>query len=1178
MPFLAPVVAAVGTAIATIGATTLGSIALNMAGSLLLSAAASALMRRGGGTDATVIQGRAVSAREAVAPRRMIYGRARVGGPIIYMASRTTPGGQSNNALDIIVVLAGHRVKSIGAVYLNGELAQTALGVVQPRFSGFLWVERHLGGEGPAFPGLASQSAGAWTSQHRLSGCAAVAITLIYDAERYPSGIPNIAVDVEGCDEIFDPRTSVTGYSTNPALCLAHYMAHPTYGLGATIGAADGIATAELIAAANVCDEVVTRVGGGTEPRYACDGIVDLSRDPRSNIMDLLTAMAGDACYQAGQWRIYAGAWRPSVVALTADDVTDGGLALSTRASRSQNFNCVRGTFVSPENDWAADDFPAYVSPVYVAEDGGEQVWADIVLPYTISPSAAQRLAKIHLERQRRQLTVILSGKLSAWRAATMDTVTLDYARWGFAAKPFEVRDVRVAIGEAITPQLTLREASPLVYDWSADELAIYAAAPRTSLPSPLDFDPPGQPSLTESLYRTRTSVGVLLRIDWAPSPSSFLERYQVEARRTHDVGGQATGDQWASLGRTDQLFWEIRDVAAGTWEVRVKAVSVIGISSAYVSASRLVLGLSAAPKALSGVTLQTSAGLAVLKWDAITDLDVQVAGRVVIRHSTSSSPAWSNSYAMDAVPGASALAVVPLKPGTYLLRAEDSSGVQGPVTMLDTKGVPALAFTAVGSSVQHGAFSGTKTNVEVSGLGLQLVLPEKNLAPDANDLTAAGWLATRATVVTDVDTPPGGAATADRIVEDTTASNSHFVYFTNTPRVGATYRTEFVAKSAGRNIRFTFATAGFPDSALATFRLDNGTVILGAGAAAGGMEDLGDGWYGCWVEAVADTAAASFHMLILSDVTTELYTGNGTSGVLIAGVRSFEKLGPPQNALNRWTLTRATVAADQATPPGYTTAVADKLVEDTTGSQTHLAQFQSVIAKDQRYRWSMLLKAAGRSRVRVEMAPSCFTSVNGDFLLDTGEVFRSGTGNYDLWTESLGDGWYRCVIEATADFAASLTANFFLRLMNAGGNTSYTGDGTSGVLVAGVALEMVGAVTGVYDFSGQIDLATVKRARLRSLIDMATVSLTSAIDQRLEPIDQWADFDGTDGVASDVIVEVAKTDDNPAGSPAWSTWSRLDSDEDEFRAAKFRARLISPSTDYNVLVTQLAVYADEVL
>lgn len=837
-------VAAGGIGLA-LGAAGLTGFFANLGASLILSGVSQALMPK----PKTTMQPRTVTIREPVVPRELVYGRARKGGVIVFMNA----SGTDNKYLDLVIVLAAHRVKSIGAVYFEGEEAVNAAGVVQGRWAGKLTIEKALGSDTQsAFPGLRSDLPTLWTTSHRLRGCAAIRLRLTYNNDAYPNGIPNITVDVEGKDDILDPRTGTRGYSTNAALCLADFMAHPQFGLGAVIGAEDGIQTADLIEAANICDETVALTGGGTEKRYACNGVVSLQESPKTIIEAMLTAMAGQCVWQGGAWKVHAGAYRAPTVTLTSDDVRDGGLSLATRISRSQNFNGVRGQFVSPENDWQPDDFPAYSSATYRAEDGGEEVWRDISLPFTISASTAQRLAKIELERQRRQMTVQIDGKLSAWRAAVGETVMLSYDRWGFAAKPFEVRGLSLDLsaagdGALLVPELVLRETSPLVYDWSASEEQIYAAAPRTSLPSAFDIAPPGIPQLSEELYATRdgTAVRALLRVEWTPSPSGYVDQYQVQARRTKDASGAATGDDWISFGRTDQLFWEIRDIAPGTWQVRVKGLTVLGVSSDYATASLDALGLSAPPAALTNVSIQTAGGLAILKWDVSPDLDVRIGGRIVIRHSASGSPTWANSVSIDEEPGQSSVGVVPLKPGTYLLRARDSSGMLGPVVTVSTKGAQAVPFANLDTLTEDPGWTGTKTNCQIDGTALKIT----NLASE-----------------------------------------------------------------------------------------------------------------------------------------------------------------------------------------------------------------------------------------------------------------------------------------------------------------------------------------GVYTFPAGMDFLTETAVRLRSVIDVSALSLTSTIDDRLDPIDTWSDFDGTEGADTDVIVEVRTTDDDPSGSPVWSDWSRLDSTEDAFRAAQFRARLITRSEDFNVLLAGLTVFADEVI
>ncbi|ALI57091.1 phage tail fiber protein [Celeribacter marinus] len=556
-----------------------------------------------------------------------------------------------------------------------------------------------------------------WTDAHRLAGCAALYLKLTYDADAFPGGIPNITVDMEGKADIFDPRTGAQVYTDNAALCVADYMAHTTYGIGAVIGGADGIETDSLIEAANICDEAVPLAAGGSEARYTCNGVVSLSETPKTIIEAMLTAMAGRCIWQAGQWRMRAGAYRVPETTITADDVRDGGMTLTTRQSRASNFNAVRGQFVSPENSWQPDDFPAYASEAYRLEDNGERVWRDISLPFTISASMAQRLAKIELERARRQMSLKVAGKLKAWRVAAGETTYVHYARWGFGGaalpegKPFDVEAVRLDLtqvgqGPRLAPELLLRETSPLIYDWDALEEQIYAAAPRTALPTAFDIAPPGAPQITEQLYVTRdgSAVKVLARIAWEAAASGFVDTYQVETRRNGGDGGD-----WLDRGRTSGTRMELRDIQPGQWDVRIKAISVLGVSSSWRSGALEIVGLTAPPAALTGLTIQSAGGLAVLKWQRSVDVDVRVGGNVIIRHSKEMTATWANSTLMDRVSGGEAIAVVPLKPGTYLLRAEDSEGRIGPVSTVSTKGVQILSFAQLNTLAAEPAFAGQR-------------------------------------------------------------------------------------------------------------------------------------------------------------------------------------------------------------------------------------------------------------------------------------------------------------------------------------------------------------------------------------------------------------------------------------------------------------------------------------
>jgi len=712
-------VAAGGVGLALGAAGLLGSVAQFGFG-LILSGASQALMPRPKGPE---LRDRTVSIRQPVAPREMVYGRVRKGGTIVFVHVT----GSRKDFLHLVIPLASHRVQSIGSMYFGETLVSFPDGTIRDRFAETVRLRRRLGTlDQTRIPELESDAPDKWGDAHRLTGCAYAYVRLKYNASQFPAGIPAITFDVEGKNDILDPRTGTVGFTDNAALCVADYMAHPRFGLGAAIGAEDGIDTAELIAAANVCDEDVDVPGGATEKRYTCNGVVSLAEQPKTIIEGMLTSMGGRAAWRQGRWYILPAAYRTPTVALGPDDLAPGGLTLETRVSAASNFNGVRGQFVSPENDWQPDDFPAVQSAAYLAEDGGVEAWNDLVLPFTTSSSMAQRLARIELERRRRQMTVTLSCKLTALRATAGETVEFSYARYGFADKPFEVEGMRLAVQDGqLLPVVTLRETSPLVFDWDASEAEIYAAAPRTTLPDPFDVPPPGPPSIAEELYETRSGVRTRLRVTWPAAPSEFVTEYRVQARRRLDAEGAATGDAFITVGRTDQTTFIVPDIEQGTWDVQVAALTALGIQSDDALASREVLGLAAPPSAIEELTLQAAGGLALLQWRPVPDLDVLIGGRVMIRHTRALTPVWANSVSMREVAGSAGEASVALKPGTYLVRARDSEGVLGPMAMVSTKGFQAVAFAAVDELVEESTFAGAKTNCEVDIGALTLTDPE---------------------------------------------------------------------------------------------------------------------------------------------------------------------------------------------------------------------------------------------------------------------------------------------------------------------------------------------------------------------------------------------------------------------------------------------------------------------
>lgn len=481
----------------------------------------------------------------------------------------------------------------------------------------------------------------------------------------------------------------------------------------------------------------ITGLGSGThtinsasETRYTCNGTFDADEKPRDVIGKLLTAMQGKVTYQGGQWTILPGAYRSPTVTLDENDL-DGPIKVTSRISRSQSFNAVKGVYINPLDFYQPNDFPPITNATYLAEDQAERVWKDIELSFTTSGSMAQRIAKIELEKARQQITTIWPCKLTAFRVQAGDVVNLSNTRWGWTAKPFEVTNWKFAIRDdngvpRLGIDLTLRETASGVFDWSSGEETAIDLAPNTTLPDPFTVQVPGDPSITEELYQTTGSAGVKSKaiISWGESSDGFADNYQLEYK-------PSTQANYFVLTGIKGLEAELIDLAPSFYDFRVKAFNSIGVDSEYSSEVRVeIIGLSAPPTAVLGFSVVGTNGIALVSWALSPDLDVQINGSIIIRHSSKTTGAvWEDGIILQEFPGGAVQGFVPLITGTYMAKAKDSTGNYSTTmtSFLATEGM-VTGFTTVATSTQAAAFTGTKTNVSLVGSVLRLTDPTASL------------------------------------------------------------------------------------------------------------------------------------------------------------------------------------------------------------------------------------------------------------------------------------------------------------------------------------------------------------------------------------------------------------------------------------------------------------------
>ena len=154
------------------------------------------------------------------------------------------------------------------------------------------------------------------------------------------------------------------------------------------------------------------------------------------------------------------------------------------------------------------------------------------------------------------------------------------------------------------------------------------------------------------------------------------------------------------------------------------------------------------------------------------------------------------------------------------------------------------------------------------------------------------------------------------------------------------------------------------------------------------------------------------------------------------------------------WTATRASVSTDATlAPSGATTA--DKLVEDTTATNTHQIQQTVTLVANTTYATSFYIKSSERTELRLLFSAGS-DGINAAFNLSTGvATAQANTGSGVIASATLtpvGNGWFRATATGLIS-PTSTSATLTLRLLSSGSN-SYTGDGTSGLFLYGAQLE----------------------------------------------------------------------------------------------------------------------------
>jgi len=439
MPAAIPIVAAVAAGVAAANE----AYAIAMVITVAAQIATQALTKKPTLDSYRTPQERKQVLRAAASAKTVVYGKCISAGTLFF--SEEQAGDQTDGELlHLAITLAGCPISSVGAVYLGDDTIES----YEDNASYEVHIDRQT-----ADPYML-KNCPSWKDDMIGKGISWLRLTLKFNAEKFPSGIPNVTVEKNG-RAVYDPRTGKTQFSDNAALCILDY--YRTY---LKVPDSD-INWDQFQEAANICDETVSNGDGTTDRRYRLNGEFDLSENKASILEEMIKTCAGEVTYIAGKHGIIVGAYYGPATEVITESQLAGDLEIMPEVSQSEKVNTIKGTFIDPEQKYTEVDFPTVSVSDWVVEDGVE-ISQDLKLRFVTSEFQAQRLADIKLKRTRISRTMNITMNLSGYRYRPGMYVKVNLPSLGIIDTEMRVTDWKFGIQNGV--QLTLKQETADVW------------------------------------------------------------------------------------------------------------------------------------------------------------------------------------------------------------------------------------------------------------------------------------------------------------------------------------------------------------------------------------------------------------------------------------------------------------------------------------------------------------------------------------------------------------------------------------------------------------------------------------------------------------------------------------------------------------------------------------------
>ena len=562
----------------------------------------------------------------------IVYGERKVGGTRVFVET----SGSDNEFLYIALVLCEGEIESVDKIYIDdkevtwsGALAADTLRTVGSSDGNFykdsaslISVKCHYGTDSQAQCDLLGTLTN-WTTNHRLRGLAYISLKIKWNQDAF-AGLPTVQALIKGKKVVAYNSSSVAqtaAHSNNPAWCLLDYLTNERYGKGIPIANID---IPSFYTASGVCDTDVTAYGSTTIDVLDCNAVIDTSKKVLDNVRELAKGARSFLPFTGGKYKMIVETTGSASITLTENDII-GGYTLASE-SKSNKHNRVIVSYINPARNWQVDEvqWPELDDSGYASADqhatmktadGGFLLEGRYDFTTITSPYQALELAEVICRRSRDSKGLQLTVGFDAYDLAIGDIVNVTLSSLGYSSKPHRV--IGITFREDYLMDLNLVIHQDAHYTWATKTQV--TATPSTNLPNPYSVTAPASVTLTDEMIEYSDGV-VLTRLNIlvGVSTDKFVQYYQVEAK-------QSTESDYKILGKGTQLNYEMLNVVDGAiYNVRVKSINALGVSSTYTSANRTVIGATETPNDVTDLSVSmVGSNQMELTWTPVSDLDI---------------------------------------------------------------------------------------------------------------------------------------------------------------------------------------------------------------------------------------------------------------------------------------------------------------------------------------------------------------------------------------------------------------------------------------------------------------------------------------------------------------------------------------------------------------------------